>query len=76
MERCFPSWSDLMFAAFTTGKLNTEILAVLQTADAKAKLNADGSEPVGSTPGRLGEVMKAEFARWGPLVREAGAKND
>ena len=33
-------------------------------------------QAVGSTPGRLGEIMKADLARWGPLVREAGARND
>lgn len=74
------SWSAILAPAGTppaiVGKLNSEIVAVLQTADAKAKLNADGSEAVGSTPGRLGEIMKADLARWGPLVREAGARND
>ena len=74
------SWSAILAPAGTkpaiVGKLNSDIVAVLQTTDVKARLNADGSEPVGSTPVRLAEIMKADLARWGPLVRETGAKND
>jgi hypothetical protein len=31
-------------------------------------------EAVGSTPEQAARLMKEELGRWGPLVKEAGAK--
>jgi len=74
------SWYAVLAPAGTPAaivrKLNTEIVAALHASDVKALLEADGSEPVGTTPERLGEVLRADIARWGPIVRETGARID
>ena len=42
----------------------------------KAKLAEDGSTPLGGTPKQFAEFIKAEHAKWGAAVREAGIKLD
>ena len=54
-------------------KLNAEITAALKDPEVKARLEASGAEPVGSSSTRFGEVIRTELARWAPVVREAGA---
>jgi tripartite-type tricarboxylate transporter receptor subunit TctC len=74
------SWYAVLAPAGTPAavvrKLNAEFVAALHAPDARARLRADGVEPVGSTPQQLGELLKADFERWGPLVKEAGARAD
>ena len=74
------SWYAVLAPAGTPAaivrKLNVEIVAALHASDVKALLETDGSEPVGTTPERLGEVLRADIARWGPIVRETGARID
>lgn len=72
------SWLAVLVPAGTAPgivrTLNAAIAAALQTPEAKAKLRSDGVEPVGSTPQAMAELLKSDLARWGPLVRESGAK--
>ena len=58
------------------GKLNTELAAALRSPEVKALLATDGSEVVASSPERFSAIIRAEFARWGPVVKESGAKID
>jgi tripartite-type tricarboxylate transporter receptor subunit TctC len=55
-------------------KLSAEIAAALKAPDVVAKLNADGSEPVGSTPAEFGAYIAKEAVRWGVVVKTAGIK--
>jgi tripartite-type tricarboxylate transporter receptor subunit TctC len=57
-------------------KLNADFAAALNLPDVKALLATDGSEVVASSPQRFGEIVRAEFARWAPVVKESGAKID
>ena len=57
-------------------KLNAEIAAALSSPEIKALLATDGSEVVASSPEYFGKVIRAEFARWAPVVKESGAKID
>jgi len=57
-------------------KLNTEIVKVLRRADVKERLAADGAVTVGNTPEQFGAHIKAEIARWAPVVRASGARPD
>jgi tripartite-type tricarboxylate transporter receptor subunit TctC len=57
-------------------KLNAEFAAALNLPDVKALLATDGSEVVASSPERFGAIIRAEFARWAPVVKESGAKID
>ena len=57
-------------------KLNAEISAALRAPDAQSRLRADGVEAAPSTPQQLGELVRTELAKWGPLVKESGARNE
>jgi tripartite-type tricarboxylate transporter receptor subunit TctC len=57
-------------------KLNADFAAALNSPDVKALLATDGSEVVASSPERFGTLIRAEFARWAPVVKESGAKID
>jgi tripartite-type tricarboxylate transporter receptor subunit TctC len=56
------------------GRLNTEAVKALRSADIKDKLAADGSEPVGSSAEAFGQHIKAEVAKWNKLVKEASIR--
>jgi tripartite-type tricarboxylate transporter receptor subunit TctC len=57
-------------------KLNADFAAALGSPDVKALLATDGSVVVASSPERFGAIIRAEFARWAPVVKESGAKID
>src|SRR4051812_36980594 len=57
-------------------KLNADFAAALNSPDVKALLATDGSEVVASSPEYFSKVIKAEYARWAPVVKESGAKID
>jgi len=54
--------------------LHRDILAILQRADSKTRLFAAGIEIVGSTPAQLTAAMKADQAKFGKIIKEAGIK--
>jgi len=62
--------------AAIVNKLNAEFAAALKLPEVKALLATDGSEVVASSPQRFGEIIRAEYARWAPVVKESGAKID
>lgn len=53
-------------------RLHQEIVRVLQRRESKERLAGIGAEPVGSTPEQLAGEIKAEIARMGKVIREAG----
>lgn len=56
------------------GRLNTEIVKVMNMADMKERLAAIGFDPLTSTPQRFAEFIKTETVRWNKVIREAGVK--
>ena len=53
-------------------KLNAEINAALKLPDVRTKLQAAGIEIQGGTPQEYAAVIKADLAKWGKVVKEAG----
>ncbi len=55
-------------------KLNAAIVEALQQPDTAARLAADGSTPVGSSPAQFNAHIKSEIAKWKKLVAEANLR--
>jgi tripartite-type tricarboxylate transporter receptor subunit TctC len=74
------TWSGLIAPAGTPqaviDRINAEANKALGTAEMKQKLYEDGSTPLGGSPKQFAEFIKAEHAKWGAAVREAGIKLD
>jgi tripartite-type tricarboxylate transporter receptor subunit TctC len=54
-------------------KLNSQLNTVLNNPEIKSQINGKGFEIVTSTPGQLGDYIKSEVAKWGPIVKKSGA---
>ena len=57
-------------------KINRDAVAALQTPEAKALLLAQGAETIATTPAEFGAFLKAEIAKWGKVIKEAGIKTE
>lgn len=56
--------------------LNDEVVKVVRSAEFEQRLVAFGQQPRPSSPMEFKRFLKAEFERWGELVRASGAKVD
>jgi tripartite-type tricarboxylate transporter receptor subunit TctC len=55
-------------------RLNTEIAKVMQSAEMKKALVAQGVDARTSTPEQFGAFIKSENAKWGKIIADAGIK--
>jgi len=55
-------------------KLNSEIGKVMQSAEMKKQLLAQGVEARATTPEQFGALIKSETAKWGKIIQDAGIK--
>jgi len=60
----------------TVERLSQEVARVLQGADIGAKIASLNMEPVGSTPEEFQRVVRADWAKWGAVVRASGFRID
>jgi tripartite-type tricarboxylate transporter receptor subunit TctC len=71
-------WQGLFTTAntppFVVNKLNAEVVRILRLPDVIEKLAIAGVEIQTGTPKEWGEFVKAEIAKWGKVVKEAGVK--
>jgi tripartite-type tricarboxylate transporter receptor subunit TctC len=56
------------------GKLNEQVNKILGNADIRQRLAIDATEPLGGTPAYLAAYLKADYERWGKVVRDAGVR--
>ena len=74
------AWNGVLVPASTpkpiVARLNAEIDAILKQPDVVQKLNAAGFELVGGTPEQFGEIIRAESAKWAPIIKSANIKID
>ena len=62
--------------ATIVNRLNQEFVQVLNRPDAKSKFFNIGLETVGSSPEQFIATIKAETAKWGKVIRDAGIRKD
>ena len=60
----------------TIAKLNSGIVRALNSADVSARMRSLGQTPSPSTPAEFAEYIRAEFERWGKIVKASGVKVD
>ena len=74
--------SQIILGMFTPTKtpaaivnlLNREVVRALHSAEAKERLSRAGMEAVGSSPVEFAATIRAETAKWGKLISEAGLR--
>ena len=74
--------ADLSYALFApahtpadiVNRLNREVTATLADTTVKGKLSDQGVDAYPSTPAELASLMKAEFDKWGKVVKATGAR--
>ena len=49
-----------------------EIVSIARDLEVRAKIRAMGCEPTGTTPEELKRLQRADFERWGPVVKASG----
>ena len=57
-------------------ELNKQINIALKTSDVKKRLSEQGADVQGGTAEQFSNQIKTELLRWGPVVKETGAKAD
>ena len=57
-------------------RLSQEIAKILATSEAREWLAAQGAEPGGESPAEFAAYIRAEHAKWGPIIRKVGFKAD
>lgn len=56
--------------------LNREITRLLALPDVQAQLVRQGAAPAGGSPEQFEAYVKAQVARWGPVITAAGLRPD
>jgi len=55
-------------------RLHDELIKALNQPDIRGRIEADGSEPVGSSPEEFRRFMQSDLDKWAKVVKESGAK--
>ena len=57
-------------------RLNGEIIRALKSPDLRARLTAQGADPVYSTPEEYTAFVQSEIVKWGKVMQAAGIKGE
>ncbi len=55
-------------------KLSHDFVAALNTEPVKERLSKLGASPIGSSPQQFDAKIRAEYEKWGPIIKAAGLK--
>ncbi|MGH7186809.1 MAG: Bug family tripartite tricarboxylate transporter substrate binding protein, partial [Pseudomonadota bacterium] len=55
-------------------RLNADLVKIMRAPEMRDRLATMGIQPLSSTPDEFGAFLNSEVARWGKVVREAGAQ--
>ena len=74
----YSAWMGVAAPAATpkqiVSRLNAELVRALRTPEAREWFAAQGGEVVGDSAEEFAAVVRADYARWGTIIREAGIK--
>lgn len=74
------AWLGMVFPAGTPEErvkvINDELQAILQTPEIAAQLESVGALPRPSSTEEFAQLLKREYATWGEIVKQSGAKVD
>jgi tripartite-type tricarboxylate transporter receptor subunit TctC len=72
------NWYGMVLPAGTpdplVNRLHAEIVKVMKISDIRAKLDAQGTYPVGSAPAEFAAFRKSEEVKWARVIKEARIK--
>jgi tripartite-type tricarboxylate transporter receptor subunit TctC len=72
------NWLGLFAPAGTppaiVARLNAEVNKVLQMPEVREKISDGGASPVGGSPEEFAAFVRAEYAKWGRIVKDSGVK--
>lgn len=57
-------------------QLADSMVAAIKDPATRTRIEQLGLEPTGFGPAQLGEIMKADYERWGPVIKASGFKSD
>lgn len=70
------TWSGLFGPAGIpkeiVGRLHAEVVKAIAAASVKERFNAEGAEPVGSSPEEFASHVRNELRRWADVIKAAG----
>jgi tripartite-type tricarboxylate transporter receptor subunit TctC len=73
-------WTGLWAPAGTPSeiiaKLNRDTIAVLQSAEVRERITADGSELIASSPDAFAALIRSELAKWAKVVKTTGIRQE
>jgi tripartite-type tricarboxylate transporter receptor subunit TctC len=74
------NWIGLFAPAGTPADIvrrwNGEIMRIMQSSDIQARLPAEGARFTLNTPEQFSAFVKAEIAKWAPVLKASGARVD
>jgi len=75
-----PTWSGVIAPAAVPrpiiDRLNAAINKAIQSSTFRDRFAVIGDEPAGGTPEEFAELIRADSAKWGEVVRRSGARLD
>jgi tripartite-type tricarboxylate transporter receptor subunit TctC len=53
-------------------RLSKQVAQAVQAPDVRAWIQKGGMEPTGTTPTELAAIVKADYSKWGPVIKASG----
>ena len=76
----YVQWFAMLAPAGTpapiVAQLHSEVVKVLRSPGVRDRFSAEGAIPLGSSPSEFQDFIKAEIARWRPIVQAFGQGPD
>ncbi len=74
------SWQGLSapakFPAPILALLHGRLLKIMAVPEVQTRIVELGAEPVGDTPAEFARFIRSEYEKWGPIIKQTGARAD